>query len=158
MDNSQLTHELHKLFVQAEADARHFANVHEEVDDHAQRINILTQAMQLQNVCMETVEKWIVAADSNDGLIKEGLKQLEATVTEQGVAISALRGDVQGAVKDIASVMERVAAQSAGNTSHGVPTAAGAQSASPSVTPNELRAVHAQSKEAVCRLVGVLKA
>ena len=56
---------------------------------------------------METVEKWIVAADSNDGLIKEGLKQLEATVTEQGVAIPALRGDVQGAVKDIASVMDR---------------------------------------------------
>ena len=42
MDNSQLTHELHKLFVQAEADAGHFANVHDEADDHAQRINILT--------------------------------------------------------------------------------------------------------------------
>ena len=57
--------------------------------------------MQLQSVRVETVEKWIVAADRNDGLIKEGLKQLEATATEQGVAIPALRGHVQGAVKDM---------------------------------------------------------
>ena len=96
MSNAQLTHELQKLFVQAEEDSGHFANVHDEADDHAQRINAFTQAMELKNIRMEAVEKWIVAADSNNGLIKEGLKQLEATVTEQGVAIPAVRGDVQG--------------------------------------------------------------
>ena len=88
MDNAQLMHKLHKLFVQA----GHFANVHDEVDDHAQRINVLTQAIQIQNARMGAVEKWMLAADNNDSLIEEGFKHLEATVTEQGVAIPALRG------------------------------------------------------------------
>ena len=100
MNNAQLTHELHKLFVQAEVGKGHFNNVHDEADDHVQRINVITQAIQLQNVRMDVAEKRIVAADGHDGLIKEGLKRLEAPVTEQGVAIPALRVDDQGAMND----------------------------------------------------------
>ena len=90
---------------------------------------------------MNAVEEWIVTADGNDGLIKEGLKRLEATVTEQDVAIPAFRVDVQGAAKDVAAVMDRVAGQTGGN-----------QSVSPGASHDDLCNVQAQGEESYRRL------
>ena len=69
--------------------------------------------MQLQNVRMDAVETWMVLVDANE-CHQKGLQKLEITVTEQGVAIPARRTDVQGAVKNIAGVMERLATQTGG--------------------------------------------
>ena len=113
-NNARRTHSLHKMFVQAEMHKGHLI-IRDEADDHAQRINVLTHAMQLQSVRVDAMEKWIVIADGNDALIKDGLKRFEATATEQGVAISAFRMDFQGALKDTAVVMERAAARAEGH-------------------------------------------
>ena len=112
-------------------------NIFDKTDDHAQRINVLSQA----NVRMDAVKKWMVASDSTDGLIMEGLKRLETTVTEQGMAIPAFSAHVQGAVKDIAGFMERVAAQTGGWPS-----------VSSGATHDDLRGVQARGEEAHRRL------
>ena len=46
----------------------------------------------------------------NDRKIKDGLKELEAIATQQGLAIFQPRNDVQEAVRDMAVVMQQQAA------------------------------------------------
>ena len=45
MNNATITTELRKLYVQAEADKPFFADTVEQIKDHAQRLDILMQAI-----------------------------------------------------------------------------------------------------------------
>ena len=45
MNNAQLMHELHKVHVQAEADRNFFANTVEQINVHAQRLDILRKGV-----------------------------------------------------------------------------------------------------------------
>ena len=59
-------------------------------------------------------------AVSNDKSVKQGLKEMEALVNQYGEelkAVPVLRSDVQGAVRDMAAVLQQ---QSSGGTAAGL--------------------------------------
>ena len=107
MTIAALTHEVHKLYVQAEADKIFFNNTVDQINDHLQRFDIMKQAMAtLSDITGKVVAGASASEDragklsadvvDNNNKIKQGLKELEVIVTQQGLAISELRVDVQG--------------------------------------------------------------
>ena len=116
MNKATLTHELYKLYVQAEAHRAFFVNTVDQMNDHAQRLDVMKQAMATISDIARKVSAGANASDhraskasaqafDNDRKIKHGLKKLEVIVTHQGLGIPELGNDVPGSVRDIAVFM-----------------------------------------------------
>ena len=113
--------------MQAKGDKAFFAHTVDQINDHAQRLDIMKQAMATLSDITGKVGARASASDDragrlsadvvdNDSKIKQGLKELDAIVTQQGLAVLELRVDVQGALRNIASVVQQQAAQRTGVT------------------------------------------
>ena len=111
---AEITHELHKLYLQSTADREFFGKTVESLNDHAQRLDLawtlLSRVQAKVQSLDDSVEKNALLAVSNDRTVKQGLAEMETIINRHGEEIKAipvLRGDVQGAVRDLAAIVEK---------------------------------------------------
>ena len=103
MSIDELTFEVHKPYLQKPIKKDHLTQIHEGISDQASRITFLNRSLksEIPQVKSDIAQNTSLATN-NDGMIKEGLMELEKQATANGAATVELRVDVQAAVSSIA--------------------------------------------------------